>query len=70
MSEIEETQLMAAEENLQQVEPAAEAATETPVEECVQATETAETTPSTKEEVVAQLKALVESGNTSRMPLL
>ena len=66
MSEIEETQLMAAEENLQQVEPAAEAATETPVEECVQATETAEATPSTKEEVVAQLKALVESGNTDR----
>ena len=66
MSEIEETQLMAAEENLQPVETAAEAATETPVEECVQATETAETTPSTKEEVVAQLKALVESGNTDR----
>lgn len=66
MSEIEEIQHEAAVETPQNVENAAEAAIETPVEECVQATETAEATPSTKEEVVAQLKELVETGNTDR----
>lgn len=66
MSEIEEIQHEAAVETPQNVENAAEAATETPVEECVQATEIAEATPSTKEEVVAQLKELVETGNTDR----
>ena len=66
MSEFEETQPTAVEETLQHVEPAAEATTESPAEECVAATETAEATPASREEAVAQLKELAESGNTDR----
>ncbi len=75
MSEIEETQLNAAVENPVEetietpvVEaPAAEVVTtETPEEESVAASETEEATFSSKDEVVARLKEIVESGETDR----
>ena len=66
MSEIEATHPTTAEETLPTVEPAVEVTTESPEEECAKATETAAATPASKEEAVAQLKELAESGNTDR----
>ena len=67
MSEIEETKLEAAVEVPVVEAPAAEVTTEAPaVEESVAAEETVEATLSSKEEVVARLKEIVEAGETDR----